>query len=208
MKDPEVMYQMRPSNFVYWLSSLLVLLPSTAFSDPPQEEISTPVTSSAPASATPNSTHPDKKTFLRVTSTDPRPIQLKWMDQHYDLWLGDALSLPSGEGKLVITRSGFHPLEGMLDLKAGEVHEIQARFSPIDHYAWVNTSGWLGVGLGALLVVAGVAVHDSVDFERPALREAAQWGLMGGGGTLFLSGTFLLHQAAILQNEAPYKTLD
>ena len=207
MTKPKSKPKNKGTLLIAGLLTLQIFITNTAISAPAEKTQQESENVSLTTSKESIEPTPQQEGFLRVNSRKVHPIVVWWKKSSQKSWIGDAIPIAAGKGILTIESPGFHPLKGEVAFTPGKTIEVQSDFTPIENYRWVNTSGWLGVGIGAVLAVAGIAVHDVVEFDSPAHRETAHWSLIGGGGALFLSGTFLLHHALHMQASAKSKPL-
>ncbi len=120
---------------------------------------------------------------------------------------GTPVPAPVGEQTIDIYSEGYNPVTGTLPVATGRVTNATFEMTEIPNHDWLFTGGWVGIGLGGLMAMGAIAVDKSVDFDSPALREATQWSLLGGGGALLVAGGIMVKRAFQLQQNAEKKAI-
>ena len=110
--------------------------------------------------------------------------------RHQQTLLPDTLSMPPAE-QIVVEAFGYYPQHVELENATGTVQSIPLDLRPIPGVLSANAWSWAAIGLGLLSAVGAVAVEDAVEFHSATQKATIQWGLIGGGGGLFLTGVAL-----------------
>lgn len=141
--------------------------------------------------------------IIRFMCKETLPLEVLWQGTSHSTWSGDSLQVPAGSSNLRVKADGYIPREGQVDISNSQVTSIDYVLEPIPNYAWMTTSGWIGVGVGLVLSIGAIAVQDTVEFDSPAHRDAAQWSFLGTGSALLFTGSLLVKEAHLLESQTP-----